>query len=191
KTNSILAIAKREGRPPREIALEVMLAGDGTGFLHRPVMGYAGGNLDPTYEMLRSPLTVPGGGDGGAHVATICDAGAPTFMLSYWVRDRVRGPRLPLEHIVRKQTHDAARLYGLNDRGRLAPGLRADINIIDFDNLRPGRLHIVHDLPTGAPRLMQKASGYVATMVAGEIVTQAGEDSGARPGKLIDGAGSS
>lgn len=189
KTNSILAIAKREGRPPREIALETMLAGGGTGFLHRPVMGYANGNLDPTYEMLKSPLTVPGGGDGGAHVATICDAGAPTFMLSYWARDRVRGPRLPLEHIVRKQTHDAALLYGLEDRGRLAPGLRADINIIDFEALTPGRLHMVHDLPTGAPRLMQKAVGYVATMVAGEVVTSTGEDTGARPGKLVGSYG--
>ena len=185
KTNSILAISKREERSPREVALDVMLEQDGHAFLHRPVMGYANGNLDPTYEMLKSPLTIPGGGDGGAHVATICDAGAPTFMLSYWARDRIRGPRLPLEHIVRKQTGDVARLYGLNDRGRIAVGLRADINIIDFANLRPGKLHMLHDLPTGAPRLMQKAEGYVATMVAGQVVTSEGEDTGARPGGLV------
>jgi len=183
--NSIRAIAKREERSPREVALDVLLEKDGQGFLHRPVMGYADGNLDPTYELLKSPLTVPGGGDGGAHVATICDAGAPTFMLTHWVRDRSRGPRLPLEHIVRKQTLDAANLYGLQDRGRIAAGLRADINMIDFDRLDPGRLHMVHDLPTGAPRLMQKASGYIATLVAGEVVTRDGEDTGSRPGRLI------
>jgi N-acyl-D-aspartate/D-glutamate deacylase len=183
--NSIHAIAQREQRTPREVALDVLLSEDGTGFLHRPVMGYADGNLDPTYEMLASPLTVPGGGDGGAHVATICDAGAPTFMLSFWVRDRSRGPRLPLEHIVRKQTSDAANLYGLNDRGRIEPGLKADLNLIDFENLGAGPLHMIHDLPTGAPRLMQKAVGYVATLVSGEVVTRNGEDTGARPGGLI------
>jgi len=182
---SIQAIAGRENKSPREVALDVLLDKDGKAFLHRPVMGYADGNLDPTYELLKSPLTVPGGGDGGAHVATVCDSGAPTFMLSHWVRDRSRGPRLPLEHIVRKQTMDAANLYGLRDRGRLMVGLRADINVIDFDNLAPGQLHMVHDLPTGAPRLMQKASGYVATMVAGTMVTTNGSDTGGRPGRLI------
>jgi N-acyl-D-amino-acid deacylase len=185
--NSIQAIAAREQRTPREVALDVLLESEGRGFLHRPVMGYADGNLDPTYELLKSPLTVPGGGDGGAHVATICDAGAPTFMLSHWVRDRRRGPRLALEHIVRKQTMDAAQLYGMRDRGRIAVGLRADINVIDFANLSAGPLHMVHDLPTGAPRLMQKARGYHATLVAGEIVTRDGEDTGARPGRLIRG----
>ena len=183
----IQAIARREQRTPREVALDILLADGGQGFLHRPVMGYADGNLDPTYEMLASPLTVPGGGDGGAHVATICDAIAPTFMLTHWVRDRSRGPRLPLEHIVRKQTADAADLYGLVDRGRLKPGLRADINVIDFDNLACQPLHMVHDLPTGAPRLMQKARGYVASMVAGQIIQSDGEDTGARPGQLIRG----
>lgn len=185
--NSIQATAKREQRSPREVALDVLLSDNGKGFLHRPVMGYADKNLDATYEMLASPFTVPGGGDGGAHVATICDAGAPTFMLTHWVRDRTRGPRLPLELIVKKQTSDGAKLYGLKDRGRIAPGLKADINLIDFENLAAGPLHMVHDLPTGAPRLMQKAHGYEATLVSGKAVTRFGEDTGARPGGLIRG----
>ena len=182
--NSIRNLAKRQGRDAREVALDILLEDGGRGFIHRPVMGYADGNLDPTYELLASPYTVPGGADGGAHVQVICDAGSPTFMLTHWVRDRSRGPRLGLEHIVRKQTHDAAQLYGMNDRGLLRPGLRADVNLIDFDNLDVGKLHMVHDLPTGSARLMQKAKGYVATFVAGVQTIAQGEDTGARPGRL-------
>jgi N-acyl-D-aspartate/D-glutamate deacylase len=184
---SIEATARRQGRDPREVALDILLEADGTGFLHRPVLGYADGNLDPTYDLLRSPQTIPGGGDGGAHVATICDAGAPTFMLTHWVRDRQRGPRLPLEYIVKKQTHDAAQLYGLHDRGQLRPGMKADINLIDWHRLGCEPLHLLNDLPTGAQRLMQKSTGYVATLVAGEIIHRDGEDTGARPGGLIRG----
>jgi N-acyl-D-amino-acid deacylase len=185
--HSVLAVSKRQGRPAREVALDILLDNDGEGFLHRPVMGYADGNLDATYELLASPFTVPGGGDGGAHVATICDAGAPTFMLTHWVRDRKRGPRLPLEHIVKKQTADTAALYGLRDRGRVAPGLKADLNLIDFERLGALPLHLVNDLPTGAPRLMQKAQGYVATLVDGVVINRDGEDTGARPGRLVRG----
>lgn len=184
---SIKAIALGLGKDPREVALDILLEGNGTGFLHRPVMGYANGNLDPTYELLQSPYTVPGGADGGAHVATVCDAGAPTFMLTHWVRDRKRGPKLSLEHIIRKQTHDTAKLYGLKDRGRIAVGLKADVNLIDFENLQLGPLHMVSDLPTGAPRLMQKARGYTNTFVSGVKVTIEGEDTGARPGALVRG----
>ena len=183
--DTIRAIAKRQGRDSREVALDVLLADGGKGFLHRPVMGYADGNLDPTFELLQSPHTIPGGGDGGAHVATICDAGAPTFMLTHWVRDRPRGPRLPLEYIVKKQTQDAARLYGLKDRGQIRVGYRADINLIDFERLSSGPLTMVNDLPTGAQRLMQKSNGYVATMVAGIIIHRDGTDTGERPGRLI------
>lgn len=184
-SNTIAAIAKREGRSPREVALDILLDDDGEGFLHRPIMGYASGSLDPTYELLASPHTVLGGGDGGAHVATICDAGSPTFLLSHWVRDRTRGPRLTLQHMVRKQTWDAARLYGMTDRGLIAPGLRADINLIDFDRLGYQPLRMQYDLPSGAERLMQKAYGYVATMVKGVTVQAEGEDTGARPGRLM------
>ena len=184
---SVQAIAKRQGRDPREVALDILLEDEGNGFLHRPVMGYAEGDLNPTYEMLLNDNTVPGAADGGAHVAHVCDGGAPTFLLSHWVRDRVRGPRLPLEHIVKKQTADTAALYGLHDRGRLAPGLKADINLIDFDNLAAGRLDLVDDLPSGASRLMQKATGYVATFVSGAMTVSDGEDTGARPGRLVRG----
>jgi N-acyl-D-aspartate/D-glutamate deacylase len=118
-------------------------------------------------------------------VATICDAGAPTFLLTHWVRDRSRGPRLTLEHMVRKQTWDAAKLYGIMDRGRIAAGQRADINLIDFDRLGYQSLRMQNDLPSGAERLMQKATGYVATMVKGVTIHAEGEDTGARPGKLM------
>lgn len=182
---SLRARAKREGRDPREVALDVMLEDGGHGFLHRPVMGYAEGDLNPTYEMLKSPGTIPGAADGGAHVAHVCDASAPTFMLTFWARDRKRGPRLSLEHIVKKQTADTARFYGLHDRGQLKAGMKADINVIDFDNLCAERLELVHDLPSGAHRLMQKARGYEATFVAGEVIHARGEDTGARPGHLI------
>jgi len=184
---SIAAIARAQQRPPRAVALDAMLADGGRGFLHRPVMGYAQGDLRPTYDMLAHPLTIAGGGDGGAHVATICDAGAPTFMLTFWARDRSRGPTLALEQVVRKQTLDTARLYGLEDRGRIAPGLRADLNLIDYPNLALGPLETVYDLPSGAPRLMQKSRGYVATIVAGAATIEMGEDTGARPGKLVRG----
>jgi len=185
---SIRATAKRENRDAREVALDILLSEDGKGFLHRPIMGYADGNLDPTFDLLSSAHTIPGGSDAGAHVATDCDAGAPTFLLTHWVRDRQRGPRLPLEHIVRKQSFDTASFYGLNDRGRIAPGLRADVNLIDYPNLQLGKLHMIYDLPNGAQRLMQKAEGYVATYVKGVGVTKGGEDTGARPGRLVRGA---
>ena len=187
-SNSIAAIARREGRDPREVALDVMLDEEGEGFLHRPVSGYANGSLDSTYEMLASPYTVLGGADGGAHVATVCDVAAPTFLLSHWVRDRTRGPRLSLAQAVRKQTYDAARLYGIVDRGLIAPGQRADVNVIDFERLNSGPLRMIYDMPSGAERLMQKATGYVATLVNGVTIHADGEDTGARPGKLMHSA---
>jgi N-acyl-D-amino-acid deacylase len=149
------------------------------------VLGYASGNLDPLREMIADDRTVMGGSDGGAHCSFICDASSPTFMLTHWVRDRSRGARLPLEFVVKKQTFDAARSVGLSDRGRLAPGLRADVNLIDLASLDGGRAHMVSDLPGGAQRLMQKASGYVATLVAGEPIREGTDDTGARPGRLV------
>jgi len=183
--DSIFAIAHRTRRDPRLVALELMLRDGGQSFLMHHGMGYAHGNLDAEREMLASPFTVIGGADGGAHVAIICDASMPSFLLTHWARDRVRGERLPLEFLVKKQTQDTARLFGLGDRGRLAPGLRADINLIDYANLRLTRPELVHDLPTGAPRLMQIADGIRATYVAGEAVRSGNEDTGARPGRLL------
>jgi N-acyl-D-aspartate/D-glutamate deacylase len=135
--------------------------------------------------MLESPITIAGLGDGGAHSRVICDASLPTFGLTFWARDRKRGATLPIERMVKKQTHDNARLYSLTDRGTLAPGLRADINVIDFARLRLHVPRIVHDLPAGGPRMLQGSTGYLATMVNGTITRRNDEDTGMRPGRLM------
>jgi N-acyl-D-amino-acid deacylase len=183
--NSISRIASRHGRDPRAVAMDALLADGGRGAILHQMTGYSDGSLDPQYEMLSDPTTVLGGGDGGAHVAVICDAGVPTFMLTHWARDRKRGPRLPLEMVVRKQTSDTARTFGLSKRGEIRPGFHADINIIDFENLGFTQPHLVHDLPTGAERLMQEAKGYVATFVNGIAIQENGKDSGQRPGVVL------
>ena len=122
--------------------------------------------------------------DAGAHCGVICDGGTPTFMLTHWTRDRTRGPKLPLEHVVHRQTQQTAELYGLGDRGLIAPGMRADINVIDYERLTFGPPRMVHDLPAGARRLVQKADGYVATFVAGVQIVDHDEFTGALPGRL-------
>jgi N-acyl-D-aspartate/D-glutamate deacylase len=138
--------------------------------------------------MLLHPQSALGASDGGAHCRAICDAGVPTFMLTHWGRDRSRGARLPLEWLVRKQTRDTARLFGLADRGVLAPGYKADVNLIDFARLQVRSPHMVFDLPGGAPRLMQTADGYRATLVRGEVVVEDGVPTGAHPGRVIRGS---
>ena len=173
---------------PWDLALEIMLQSDGKGLLFFPFENYSDGNLEVIRELLMSPHTVCGLGDGGAHVATLCDAGYPTFLLSYWARDRVKGPGLPLEHLVRKQTAVTAQSYGLHDRGQLEPGFRADINVIDFDALQVTRPEIVYDLPAGGKRLVQGAEGYLHTFVSGVEVRSMGEFTGERPGRLVRGA---
>jgi N-acyl-D-aspartate/D-glutamate deacylase len=185
---SIAARARRVGREPAELAYDLMLEKDASNFLLFAVVGYPDGNLEAVREMLLHPRAVIGASDGGAHCRAICDAGVPSFMLTHWVRDRQRGDRLPLEWIVKKQTRDTATLYGLLDRGLIAPGYRGDLNLIDAAALSLGQPHLVHDLPAGAPRLVQKAKGYVATLVAGEVIMRDGEETGARPGRLIRGA---
>lgn len=182
---SIGAIAGRQGRDPREVALDIMLEEGGESFIQYPFMGFANGSLEPIHAMLANRHTIPGAADGGAHVATICDGGIPTFMLTHWVRDRSVGERFPLEYIVKKQTWDTARLYGFHDRGRVKPGLKADLNVIDFARLGFDSPRMIRDLPAGGPRLMQKGRGYVATLVSGEIIQTNGEDTGARPGRLV------
>lgn len=184
-SQSIYARAQLQGRDPRAVALDLMLEDEGRAFLMHHAMGYADGNLEPEREMLEHEGTVLGGSDGGAHVAMICDASMPTFLLTHWARDRRRGGKLSLEFVVKKQTQDTARLFGLHDRGRLAPGLRADINLIDHAALRLGKPYLTHDLPGGAPRLMQKAHGIAATFVAGVPTRQGDEDTGLRPGRLL------
>jgi len=138
--------------------------------------------------MMEDPITVQGLGDGGAHVGLVCDATMTTYMLTHWVRGRTRGRRLGLEHAVRRLTGDPARLYGLGDRGVLAPGRRADLNLIDLDELRLLRPEQLHDLPGGAGRLVQRSEGYVATFVRGVQTIADSERTGERPGRLVRGA---
>jgi len=185
---SVAAIAAREGREPQEVIYDAMLEREGHALLMIAVYGYSRGSLESIREMLSHPRSAFGLGDGGAHCGAICDASMTTFLLTHWVRDRARGARLPLERVVRKMTRDTAELFGLRDRGLLAPGYRADLNLIDFANLRLDAPHVAYDLPAGARRLVQRAHGYRATIVAGQVVFRDGEETGARPGKLIRGA---
>jgi len=136
-------------------------------------------------EMLVDEATIVGLGDGGAHVCIVCDASSPTFLLSHWARDRKRGPGLPLEFLVRKQTRDSAFAYGLRDRGVLAEGYKADINIIDFDRLRVLQPEVVYDLPAGGKRLVQRAQGYRHIFVSGKETVRDDEHTGELPGKLL------
>jgi len=186
--DSVAARAAREGVSQWAKLYDLLIEDQGRTLFYSPIQNYAAGNLDATYEMLSSPITAFGLGDGGAHSGQTCDASSTTFMLTHWARDRRRGPRLPIEVAVAKITSATADLYGLGDRGRLLPGKKADFNVIDFDRLQLRRPELVHDLPAGAKRLIQKADGYVATINAGEVVMSEGEDTGARPGRLLRGA---
>ena len=176
------------GGSPWELALDIMAAGDGQSLLLFPFENYHAGNLDAIREMLVDDHTICGLGDGGAHVATICDASYPTFLLSHWGRDRTRGPGIDLERLVRKQSADTAAAYGLLDRGVVAPGYKADLNIVDFDRLTVTPPRVVHDLPAGGRRLIQRSLGYDHTFVSGVEVSCGGEPTGERPGRLLRGA---
>jgi N-acyl-D-aspartate/D-glutamate deacylase len=184
--SSIAARAAREGRSGLDLAYDLLLRDGGKAFLYMPFLNYGDGNLDAAGEMLAHPNTVVGLGDGGAHVGTICDASFPTTLLTLWARDRDRG-RLELPLVVQRQTRNTARAVGFLDRGVLAPGYRADVNVIDFEHLTARRPEIVHDLPAGGRRLVQHADGYVATMVAGEVTYENGEAVGPLPGRLVRG----
>lgn len=185
---SIAAIAERSGRTPQAVALDEMMARGGKGLLMLPFENYAYGSLDVVHEMITDPATVLGVADGGAHVGVICDASSPTSLLTLWGRDRTRGPKLPLEFLIAKQTRGTAEAYGLRDRGLLAPGHKADINVIDFDALTLERPEVVYDLPAGGRRLIQRASGYRHTFNAGVETVQDDELTGERPGRLVRGA---
>lgn len=185
---SLGGMARAVGRPPLEVAYDAMLVDGGRGLLYVPILNYAGGNLDPVREMMLHPRAASGLGDGGAHCGVICDASLPTFMLTHWTRDRSRGETLPLELVVKKQTHDTARLYGLGDRGTLEPGMLGDLNVIDYDHLQLDAPYVAADLPAGGRRLLQRARGYVATVKSGTVTFADGEDTGARPGSLVRGA---
>jgi N-acyl-D-aspartate/D-glutamate deacylase len=185
---SIGALARAKGVDPAEIVYDFLIANDGTDFLYRPRTNYADGSLDVVHTMLSSPYTVPALSDGGAHVGVVCDASMPTFLLTHWSRDRVRGGKFDIGYLIRRQTHDTAAVYGLLDRGVLRPGYRADINVIDYDKLRLKMPEMRYDLPTGAKRLYQEAEGYVATIVAGQATYRDGRPTGALPGKLVRGS---
>jgi N-acyl-D-amino-acid deacylase len=185
---SVAAMARREGRDANEVAYDLMLQRDGHELLYFPILGYSHGSFDALAEMLRHPGTVLGLGDGGAHCGVLCDASLPTYMLSHWTRDRDRGERLGLEEAVAMQTSRTAALYGFADRGIVAPGYRADLNVIDLDALSLEPPEMVHDLPAGGRRLVQRAKGYAATVCAGVPVRIGDEATGVRPGRLVRGA---
>ncbi len=184
---SIQARAEAKGVTPDEYAYDLLCRNEGTGFVYLPILNYADGNLDFLEALQGSEDCVNSLSDGGAHCGTICDAASPTFMLQHWVRDRKRGGRLGLEAAVKRQCLDTARLYGLDDRGMIAPGYMADLNVIDFDNLKLGRPWLAFDLPAGGKRLLQKAEGYVVTIKSGVVTFRDGQWSGETPGGLIRG----
>jgi N-acyl-D-aspartate/D-glutamate deacylase len=155
--------------------------------LYVPFLNYAEGSLDAVREMIVHKDSVPGLSDGGAHVGMICDGSFPTTMLTHWTRDRTRGPRIALADVVRMQTRDTARTVGLHDRGVLAPGYRADINVIDYQRLALHAPQVAYDLPAGGRRLIQRASGYSATIVGGQVTYWDGDPTGALPGRLLRG----
>ncbi|HEX3795355.1 MAG TPA: amidohydrolase family protein [Acidimicrobiales bacterium] len=185
---SLAGLAAAAGTSPLEVAYDIMASNEGQGLLYIPILNYATGDLDHVREMLLHPRGALGLSDGGAHTGTICDASMPTFMLTHWTRDRTRGETLPLEYIVKKQTHDTARLYGLGDRGTVEVGALGDLNLIDYDGLSLGGPYVQADLPAGGRRLLQKASGYVATIKKGTITFQNGEPTGEFPGRLVRGS---
>ncbi len=181
---SILAEAFGTGRSVLEVIYDAMLEDDGHTLLYFPIFNYLEQNLDVVGEMLRHPLALAGLSDGGAHVGTVCDASFPSYMLMHWARDRDRD-QLSLERVVQMLSADNARYLGLKDRGIIAPGMRADLNVIDHAGLRLDRPKMHHDLPAGGRRLIQRATGYRATIVGGQVVVEADELTGARPGRLV------
>jgi N-acyl-D-aspartate/D-glutamate deacylase len=183
--DSVAALAERVGRDVWDVAYDVLLGSEGHEFLLLPLLNYGGGSYDGLLEMMRDPISLNGLGDGGAHVGLVCDASMTTYMLSYWARDRSRGEGFTVAEAVRRITSEPASFYGMNDRGVIAPGMRADLNLIDFDRLRLLHPEQVHDLPADAGRLVQRAEGYVSTIVAGEEVVAGGALTDARPGRLI------
>jgi len=186
--NTLGARARREGKRPEELAYDAMLTDEGRGMLYVPFLNYADGNLDSTREMLLDPRSVPGLSDGGAHCGIICDASFPTYLLTHWTRDRTRGEKLSIPFVVAAQSRKTAVSVGLHDRGLIAPGYKADVNVINYDrlHLHPPKVH--YDLPVGGRRLLQQVDGYDVTIVSGVVTQREGRTTGARPGKLVRGA---
>ena len=184
---SVAGRAARLGIDPHALLYDLLLERDGRELLFAPAANYIDGDYEAAHAMLSHPNTVVGLGDGGAHCGSICDGSFPTFLLTHWTRDRTRGPRLPLEFAVQRYTRAPAELAGLEDRGLIAPGMKADVNLIDHAKLRLAPPTVVGDLPAGGKRLMQTATGYAATVVSGEVVMENGMPTGALPGRLLRG----
>jgi N-acyl-D-aspartate/D-glutamate deacylase len=185
---SVAAVAARTGQRPEEIAYDLLLEGEGKRFLFAPLANYVDCDFEALREMMLHPRTVLGLSDGGAHCGLICDASMPTFLLTHWARDRKRGPKIPLEQVVRLQTGNTASVYGLADRGTLEVGRKADLNVIDWDRLHLHGPEMVFDLPAKGRRLIQRVDGYRATVVSGVVTFENGESTGAMPGKLVRAA---
>ncbi len=185
--NALGPRARTLGKQPEELAYDAMLSDEGRGMLYVPFLNYADGNLDATREMLSDPRSVPGLSDGGAHCGIICDASFPTYLLTHWTRDRSRGEKLSIPFVVAAQSRKTALSVGLADRGLIAPGYKADINVIDYGrlHLHPPKVH--YDLPVGGRRLLQQVDGYEATIVSGVVTQRDGKPTGARPGRLVRG----
>ena len=184
---SCAAQAARLGVDPKELCYDWLLAKGGKAVLYRPLINYADNTLDAVQEMMQHPNTIMGLGDGGAHVSIICDASSHTYMITHWTRDRTRGEKLPIEWVIKRITRDNAMAIGLTDRGLLAPGMKADINVIDHAKLRVHAPEVRYDLPAGGRRLVQVTDGYDATIVSGVPVYRNGEATGALPGRLVRG----
>jgi N-acyl-D-aspartate/D-glutamate deacylase len=185
---SVAAMAARQGRDPADVAYDLLLERDGKAILYRPLSNYSYGNLDTVHDMLNHDATIVGLGDGGAHVGVLCDSSAISYMLTHWTRDRTRGDKFALPWAIRRLTRNSAAAIGLRDRGVIARGYKADINVIDYDRLQLRPPEVVYDLPSGGRRLVQRADGYVATIVSGVPVYRDGEATGALPGRLVRGA---
>ena len=183
--SSFEAIGKRKNISPQEVAYECLLEKEGKALIYHPLFNYLPGNLDFVEKMLNHPYSISGLGDAGAHCGAISDASFPTTLIQHWGRDRTRGKKIPLEKLISMQTFETSRLLGINDRGVVKEGYKADINVIDFDNLTLHEPEVINDLPAGGRRLVQKASGYEYTIVSGEIAFKNGEATGALNGKLI------
>jgi N-acyl-D-aspartate/D-glutamate deacylase len=184
---SVAALAEAAGVTPLEMMYDLLIRDGGHELFYQPLGGYVTYNFDFFRKNMQHPNVLFGLSDGGAHCGVIADAGMPTFILTHWARDRVKGDRFPLEFLVRKLSSDTARAYGLNDRGQLKPGLLADVNVIDFENLRLFRPEAVNDLPAGGKRLVQRAEGYRYTVKSGQVTFEDGVSTGALPGGLVRG----